>query len=80
MRAEMAVNAGRKQSEIDQDYKQAAELAALAAPYRHPRLSAMRLPAVRAILCTSKTMLRRENCEQRSSVGSTYCKKPASLN
>jgi hypothetical protein len=42
------VNAGRKQSEIDQDYKQAAELAALAAPYRHPRLSAMRLPASRA--------------------------------
>ena len=43
MRAEMGVNAGRKQSEIDQDYKQAAALAALAAPYRHARLSAMRL-------------------------------------
>jgi hypothetical protein len=43
MRAEMGVNAGRKQSEIDQDYKQAAALAALAAPYRHARLSAMKL-------------------------------------
>jgi hypothetical protein len=43
MRAERGVNAGRRQSEIDQDYKQAAALAALAAPYRHARLSAMRL-------------------------------------
>jgi hypothetical protein len=43
MRAEMGVNAGRKQSEIDQDYKQAAALAALAAPYRHARLSAAKL-------------------------------------
>jgi hypothetical protein len=43
MPAEMGVNAGRKQLEIDQDYKQAAALAALAAPYRHPRLSAMKL-------------------------------------
>jgi hypothetical protein len=33
----------RKQSEIDQDYKQAPALAALAAPYRHARLSAMKL-------------------------------------
>jgi hypothetical protein len=36
-------NAGRKQSEVDEDYKQAAHLAALAAPYRHPRLSAVKL-------------------------------------
>jgi hypothetical protein len=43
MRAEMGVNAGRKQSDIDQDYKQAAALAALAAPYRHARLSAMKV-------------------------------------
>jgi hypothetical protein len=43
MRAEMGVNAGRQQSEIDQDYKQAAALAALAAPYRHAPLSAMKL-------------------------------------
>jgi hypothetical protein len=43
IRAEMGVNAGRKQSEIDQDYKQAAALAALAAPYRHARLSAVKL-------------------------------------
>jgi hypothetical protein len=43
IRAEMGVNAGRKQSEIDQDYKQAAALAALAAPYRHARISAMKI-------------------------------------
>jgi hypothetical protein len=43
IRAEMGLNAGRKQSEIDQDYKQAAALAALAAPYRHARLSAVKL-------------------------------------
>jgi hypothetical protein len=42
-RAEMGKNAGRKQSEVDEDYKQAAHLAALAAPYRHGRLSAMKL-------------------------------------
>jgi hypothetical protein len=43
MRAEMGVDAGRKQSEIDQDYKQVAALTALAAPYRHARLSAVKL-------------------------------------
>jgi DNA-binding response OmpR family regulator len=35
MRAEMGKNAGRKQSEIDEDYRQAAHLAALVAPNRH---------------------------------------------
>jgi hypothetical protein len=43
IRAEMGVNAGRKQSEVDADYEKAAHLAALAAPYRHARLSAMKL-------------------------------------
>ena len=43
IRAEMGLNAGRKQSEIDQDNKQAAALAALAAPYRHARMSAVKL-------------------------------------
>jgi hypothetical protein len=43
IRAEMGKNAGRRVEEVDQDYKQAAALAALAAPYRHPRLSAMKL-------------------------------------
>jgi hypothetical protein len=43
LRAEMGKNAGRKQSEVDEDYRQAAHLAALAAPYRHARLSAMKL-------------------------------------
>ena len=37
IRAEMGKNAGRKQSEVDGDYKQAAAFAALAAPYRHAR-------------------------------------------
>jgi hypothetical protein len=43
IRAEMGKNAGRKQAEVDDDYKQAAALAALVAPYRHARLSAMKL-------------------------------------
>ena len=43
LRAEMGKNAGRKKEEVDEDYKQAAHLAALAAPYRHARLSAMKL-------------------------------------
>jgi hypothetical protein len=38
-RAEMGKNAGRRAEEVDEDYKQAATLAALAAPYRHARLS-----------------------------------------
>ena len=43
IRAEMGKNAGRRAEEVDEDYKQAAMLAALAAPYRHARLSAMKL-------------------------------------
>jgi hypothetical protein len=43
IRAEMGKNAGRRAEEVDEDYKQAATLAALAAPYRHARLSAMKL-------------------------------------
>jgi hypothetical protein len=43
LRAKMGKNAGRGTEEIDNDYKQAAALAALAAPYRHARLSAMKL-------------------------------------
>ena len=43
IRAEMGKSAGRKAEEVDEDYKQAAALAALAAPYRHARLSAMKL-------------------------------------
>jgi hypothetical protein len=39
----MGKNAGRDQSEVDADYKKAAHLAALVAPYRHARLSAMKL-------------------------------------
>jgi hypothetical protein len=38
-----AKNAGRKQADVDDDYRQAAALAALVAPYRHPRLSAVKL-------------------------------------
>ena len=43
IRAEMGKNAGRKKEEVDKDYKQAAALAALVAPYRHARLSAVKL-------------------------------------
>ena len=43
LRAKMGKNAGRRTEEIDEDYKQAAALAALAAPYRHARLSAIKL-------------------------------------
>ena len=43
MRAEMGKNAGRKEALVDQDYKDAATLAALVAPVRHARLSAMKL-------------------------------------
>jgi hypothetical protein len=43
VRAEMGKNAGRKEVLVDQDYKDAATLAALVAPYRHARLSAMKL-------------------------------------
>ena len=43
IRAEMGKNAGRKREEVDEDYKQAAALAALVAPYRHPRLSAVKV-------------------------------------
>ena len=42
IRAEMGKNAGRKQAEVDEDYKQAAAVAALVAPYRHARLSAVK--------------------------------------
>jgi hypothetical protein len=43
IRAEMGKNAGRKNEVVDADYKQAAALAATVAPYRHARLSAMKL-------------------------------------
>jgi hypothetical protein len=43
IRAEMGKNAGRKKEEVDEDYKKAAALAALVAPYRRARLSAVKL-------------------------------------
>jgi hypothetical protein len=43
LRAVTGKNAGRDPTEIDADYQKAAHLAALALPYRHPRLSAMKL-------------------------------------
>jgi hypothetical protein len=43
MRAEMGKSAGRKEALVDQDYKDAATLAALVAPFRHARLSAVKL-------------------------------------
>jgi hypothetical protein len=41
----MGVNAGRKQAEVDEDYKQVPPLLHLAAPYRHARLSAVKVAA-----------------------------------
>ena len=44
LRAEMGKQSGtRKPKEIDEDYRQAAALASLAAPYRHSKLSAVKL-------------------------------------
>jgi hypothetical protein len=44
LRAEMGKHSGaRKPKEIDDDYREAAALASLAAPYRHARLSAIKL-------------------------------------
>jgi hypothetical protein len=43
LRAVRGLNAGRKQSEVNADYEQAAHLAALVAPYRHARLSATKI-------------------------------------
>jgi hypothetical protein len=39
----MGENAGRKKEEVDEDYKQAAALAAMVAPLRHARLSAVKV-------------------------------------
>jgi hypothetical protein len=43
IRAEMAKNTNMKPEMIDAYYEKAAHMAALAAPYRHARLSAMKL-------------------------------------
>jgi hypothetical protein len=43
LRAEMGKKTGRGAEEVDEDYRQAAALAALVAPYRHARLSAVKL-------------------------------------
>ena len=43
IRAEIGKNTSRSQSEVDADYEKAAHLAALVAPYRHARLSAVKL-------------------------------------
>ncbi len=65
MRAAMGKNAGRKEALVDQDYKGAATLAALVAPFRHARLSAMKLAGNRGILCISGTMPPPTNCAPR---------------
>ena len=43
LRAQMGNNAGRKQSDIDEDFRQASAIAALATPYRHSKLTAVKL-------------------------------------
>jgi hypothetical protein len=42
-RAVVGLKLKRKQDQIDADYEKASHLASLAAPYRHPRLSAVKL-------------------------------------
>jgi hypothetical protein len=37
------LGAGRKQEQIDEDFRQAAQIAAMAAPFRHARLSATKM-------------------------------------
>ena len=39
----MGKNAGRDHAEVDADFEKAAHLAAMVAPYRHARLSAVKL-------------------------------------
>jgi hypothetical protein len=39
----MGKNAGLNHSEVDADFERAAHLATMVAPYRHPRLSAVKL-------------------------------------
>jgi hypothetical protein len=60
----MGKSAGRKAEEVDEDYKQAAALAALVAPYRHARLSAMKLAGDPNILPGSTTTPQPTNCGQ----------------
>jgi hypothetical protein len=43
LRAVTGENAGRDPSQVDADYQRAAHLAALALPYRYPRLSAVKV-------------------------------------
>jgi hypothetical protein len=43
LRAETGKAVGRGRQQVDEDYKQAAALAAMVAPYRHARLSAVKL-------------------------------------
>jgi hypothetical protein len=43
IRAEMRKHTGENSTAVDEDYKRAAALAALVAPYRHARLSAVKL-------------------------------------
>jgi hypothetical protein len=43
LRAEMGKNAGRNHAEVDADFEKAAHLAAMVAPYRHARLSAVKV-------------------------------------
>jgi hypothetical protein len=59
IRAEMGNNTGRKKEEVDEDYKQAAALAAMVAPYRHARLSAKLV--IRTRLRILRTALRWKN-------------------
>ena len=72
IRAEMGKNVGRKKEEVDEDYKQAAALTALVAPYRHARLSAVKLTGDRTIRCISgMTRRRTSSCRDHEATGNT---------
>jgi hypothetical protein len=73
IRAEMGKNAGRKKEEVDEDYKQAAALAALVAPYRHARLSAVKLAGDPNSLYGSRTMRARTSYARRLCAGLRCC-------
>ena len=72
IRAEMGKHAGRNTLQVDEDYKQAAALAALARNYRQSSW-----PAIRIILHGSRTMRALTSYARRLCAGSGYCTRPA---
>jgi hypothetical protein len=72
MQAELGKHSGaRKPEEIRQDYRDAAQLAALAASFRHSRLTRSRLRAIRTALYGSGTTPPPTSCAPRLWSGAT---------